>query len=116
MYHSVNLIYFFSQKQAGTLQSLFRETHEQNAFNTYASAIYYHINPYDMYFGIKHNGKIKRAMKTHRVGSISQYNFVETTRKFSIAKLSICKLGSSSMLTWSKSFTIINLCGVCTKL
>ena len=57
------------QKQADTLQSLFREKHEFNAFNSYASVKYYRKKPYDMYIGIKNNGKIKRAMKTHRVCS-----------------------------------------------
>ena len=48
-----------------------------------------------------------------------KYNFMETPRKSIIAKLSIRKLGSSSVLDLSlqiKSFAIINLRGVSTKL
>ena len=65
-----------------------------------------------------------------------KYDFVETPRKFIIAKLSICKLGSSSALhnitdedpsivisthdedpsLRTESFAIINLRGVSTKL
>ena len=58
-----------------------------------------------------------------------EYNFVETPRKFMIAKLSIRKLGSSSVLIIMlsintdedqslriESFAIINLRGVSTKL
>ena len=51
-----------------------------------------------------------------------KYNFLETPRKFSIAKLSIRKLGFSSVSTDEdpslriESFAIINLRGVSTKL
>ena len=59
-----------------------------------------------------------------------KYNFVETPRKFTIAKLSVRKLGSSSELRivliiistnvdpslWIESFAISNLRGVSTKL
>ena len=50
-----------------------------------------------------------------------KYNFVETTRKFIIAELSIRKLGSSSLMKIRpslrfESFAIINLRGVFTKL
>ena len=54
-----------------------------------------------------------------------KYNFVETPRKFTIAKLSIRKLGSSSVLIIMpdedpsiriESFVILNLRGVSTKL
>ncbi|CAB3991578.1 fibroblast growth factor 1-like [Paramuricea clavata] len=64
---------FTGDKRAGTLQSLFRETHQYNAFNSYASVKYFHKYHYDMYIGIKHNGKMKRAMKTHRVQSATQF-------------------------------------------
>ena len=59
-----------------------------------------------------------------------KYNFVETPRKFTIAKLSIRKLGSSSELRivliiistdadpslWIESFAVLNLRDVSTKL
>ena len=52
----------------------------------------------------------------------SKYNFVETPRKFIIAKLSVRKLGASSDIRTEdpslliKSFAIVNLRGVHTKL
>ena len=52
-----------------------------------------------------------------------KYNFVETPRRFITAELSICKLGSSSVLIINEglslrieSSAIINLRGVSTKL
>ena len=51
-----------------------------------------------------------------------KYNFVETPRKFTFAKLSIRKLGSSSVLNDEdpslriEIFAILNLRGVSTKL
>ena len=50
-----------------------------------------------------------------------QFSFVKTTRKFIIVKLSICKLGSSSLLIMLimiriESFAIIKLRDVFTKL
>ncbi|XP_028410523.1 uncharacterized protein LOC114533219 [Dendronephthya gigantea] len=64
---------YTGDKRSGTLQSLFRETHKYNAFTSYSSVKFYHNIPYDMYLGIKSNGKIKRAMKTHRAQNSSQF-------------------------------------------
>ncbi|XP_078372849.1 fibroblast growth factor 1-like [Oculina patagonica] len=53
--------------------SLFKETHEQNAFHSYASHRYYRQQPHDMLVGIKRNGQIKRATKTLHGQTATQF-------------------------------------------
>ncbi|XP_044178279.1 fibroblast growth factor 16-like [Acropora millepora] len=53
--------------------SLFKETHEQNAFHSYASHRFYRKKPYDMLVGIKRNGQIKRATKTVHGQTATQF-------------------------------------------
>ena len=43
---------------------MFKETHEQNAFHSYASNRYFKEEPYDMLVGIKRNGQVKKATRT----------------------------------------------------
>ncbi|XP_022794946.1 fibroblast growth factor 1-like [Stylophora pistillata] len=56
-----------------TRDSLFKETHEQNAFHSYASHRYYRKQPHDMLVGIKRNGQIKRATKTFHGQTATQF-------------------------------------------
>ena len=78
---------FFTQKNADNLHSLFRETHEYNGFNSYASVKFFHKNPYDMYLGIKHNGKMKRAMKSDRVRLLNFSSYLQSNSTLERCKI-----------------------------
>lgn len=71
-HHSFCLIIFFQRSQSHR-DSLFKETHEQNAFQSYASHKYYRQQPHDMLVGIKRNGQIKRATKTLHGQTATQF-------------------------------------------
>lgn len=84
---SINTGRYLVMRRDGTLRglhngrsrdSLFKETHEQNAFHSYASHKFYRNQPHDMLIGIKKNGKIKRATKTL---------FGQTATQFLVIKL-----------------------------
>ncbi|XP_058950614.2 fibroblast growth factor 1-like [Pocillopora verrucosa] len=73
---------YLTMKRDGTLRglrsqttrdSLFKETHEENAFHSYASYRYYRKQPHDMLVGIKRNGQIKRATKTFHGQTATQF-------------------------------------------
>ena len=61
------------QRSQSNRDSLFKETHEQNAFHSYASHKYYRLKPHDMLVGIKRNGQIKRATKTLHGQTATQF-------------------------------------------
>ncbi|CAH3032296.1 unnamed protein product [Porites lobata] len=73
---------YLTMRRNGTLRglrnqnkrdSLFKETHEQNAFHSYASHRYFRRQPHDMLVGIKRNGQIKRATKTLHGQTATQF-------------------------------------------
>ena len=56
-----------------TLESLFKEFHEENAFLSYASHRYFKREPHDMLVGLKKSGLVKRATKTRPGQTATQF-------------------------------------------
>ena len=69
------ITFFFSilQWNGKTLETLFKEFHEENAFLSYASHRYFKREPHDMLVGLKKSGHVKRATKTRPGQTATQF-------------------------------------------
>ncbi|XP_031566983.1 fibroblast growth factor 1-like [Actinia tenebrosa] len=65
-------------RHSNSRETIFKETHEMNAFHSYASHKYYRETPHDMLVGIKRNGEVKRATRTMHGQTATQFLVIKT--------------------------------------